>query len=85
VGEADLEALKPTHRKAGDCAIVAVVGDVIFGFDAGKNFGKEGLSKEIGVAVDGGLILPDVEGVQERHISVGERHNDDHRFNSSLS
>src|ERR1700744_4377878 len=84
VGEADLEALETTHRKASNGTIVAIIGDVVFGLTAGKNFGKESLSKKTGIAVDGGLVLPNVKGVQERHIPVGERHNDNHRFNSAL-
>jgi len=51
---------------------------VILGLDTGKDLGEQGLGEEIGVMVDGDWFVPHVELVDERHVTVAERHYDDH-------
>ena len=40
VSEANFETFKAAHREAGDGAVVAVFGHVIFGLHAGQHFGE---------------------------------------------
>ena len=80
VGEADFEAFQATHREAGDGAIVAVFGDVVFGLDTRHHFGEQRLGKEIRIVIDCRGVVPDVVRVEKGEIALAEGHDDNHRL-----